>query len=310
MKQKKYTPIPLYTLLLLFMAGCNENEITQVESSEIRLGIEGLTQTTSRAAVDSWDDTPVNVAYLFAPSTEFTQSLTISVSNNSGERINTGLEYPLGGTTVSFVGYHPTATPNAIGEVMYDISAGNTDVMMSNRVSGSVSDPINQSLNFKHKLTRVSFIMQCKSGTSYPEPIYGVLTHSANADSPLRTVATLDLNTGDVSFKVPGNLFSGSMEGYSIPLSGMEPLVIDVMFQPHVPVVFTLASLTEVKNINIDSDSDPLGLWATLQSTGGEEGKQYTVRLTFSGEAILAQEITASAWQSAVRINSTIPTWW
>lgn len=302
MKKRKYYIFPLCVLLL---TGCGEKELPEMFTSEIRLGVGGLGETSSRSAVDAWDETPVSLAYVYAPATQFTQSLTVTVSTNAGEQINTGLEYPMGGTAVSFVGYHPVATPNVIGEVSYDISKGNVDVMMSNTVSGTQSSPITTHLDFKHKLTRVRFIMQCLPGTSYPEPVFGVLVN-ANGTKALCTAATLDLNAGDISFKIPGSLFVGSMDGYSIPLTGMDPLVIDVMFQPGVPVDFKLASLTEVKDINIDTD--PNGYWAALKTTGGQEGVQYMVKLSFSGVAILGQSITAGTWETGTTITN--PTWW
>lgn len=309
--------IPLCALLL---AGCaNEKEIGSVTGdNRILLGVDGLgSRESSRAPVDKWEDTPVSIAYVYAPATVFDRSITVSVTDDSGEHINTGMEYPIGGTAVSFIGYHPVATPSDMGDVNYDISKGDTDVMMSNKVSGTLSVPISSSdkLVFEHLLTRVTFLMICKQGESYPEPVNGI---SVNANSlyttdKLMTYVTLDLNSGTEIFKIPGTVFHGDAEGVQIPVDmgagDAKPLVFDVMLQPGIPLDFRVVTLTDVKQITIDND--PADLWKDLTETyGGDAGKQYTVKLEFSGEGLIgAKGITVAPWDGGSTVHSG-GTWW
>jgi hypothetical protein len=107
------------------------------------------------------------------------------------------------------------------------------------------------------------------------------------------TVVTLDLASPlSPSFKISGNIFSGDFDGFVIPQ--FEWYVVDMMVQPAVPLAFNLASLTGDRVINITGDTG--GYWTQLTTAGGTKGVQYTVQLEFSGESIIAQSITATAW--------------
>lgn len=311
--QVKKRKFYLFFLCVLLLTGCSEKELSEGYTSEIQLDVEGLNRTSSRSAVDVWDETQVSVGYLFTPVTAFTQSLTVTVPTNAGEHISTGLEYPIDGTAVSFVGYHPVVSPNAVGEVSYDISKGDADVMMSNIVSGTSLLPINTSLNFKHLLTRIRFSMQCKAGESYPEPVNGisVVANAAFTTEKLKTYITLNLSAGSETFKIPGTVFNGSAEGVPVPqdLGGVvEPLVFDVMLQPEIPLLFKVVTLTDEKLITLSNGSSEL--WQQLTETsGGIAGSQYTVKLEFSGEKVLAQDISVTAWQGKTTVKDG-GTWW
>lgn len=286
-----------------------DEEIVSPEApdSKIVLKVGELSKQTSaesRAAVDEWENTRVSVGYRFAVSqTEFNKSLTVTVGdpgptsvNNDGEHIHTGMEYPTDDSPVSFRGYYPVDTPNAVGAVTYDISKGDVDVMLSNTVTGSLLSPISDKLVFEHQLTRILFKLRCAPNRSYPEPVFGIRA-SASDILPLMTAVTLELGSMQPPlFRIRGEIFCGDLAGFTIPLYGEDWRVIDMMVQPDVPLAFVVSSLTGDRAITIDSD--PGGVWTELTTQGGDRGVQYTLELAFSGEYILAQQITVTPWVS------------
>ena len=313
---EKRSIIPAFALLTFALAsvGCNDNkEPAMLQNRSIVLSVSGPTASAaaSRAPVDGWDNTPVSVAYAFAPSVVFDRSLTVSVTDNAGEHINTGMEYPLSNSAVSFIGYHPVAAPNTIGVITYDISRGDVDVMMSNSVSGTLSNTIisqGTKLVFEHMLTRVTFRLQCAPGQYYPEPVFGMRA-SASGTTPLNMMVSLSLEDEELLFKIPGVVFIGDPDGFVIPRFGTPVLILDMMLQPDVPLAFDVVSLTGDRGISITAD--PGGYWAALTTSGGERGKQYTVELAFSGEIILAQNITVSPWISGEQnLGNNSGIWW
>lgn len=308
--------IPAAAALIFALGGCTErdgeSQLPNPQSREIILSMSGPPDfsTVTRAPVDSWNNTPVSIAYAFAPNTVFDRSLTVPVSDNDGQLVNTGLPYPEDNSVVTFIGYHPVAAPNAVGTVTYDLSKGNMDVMVSNSVSGSLDNKIldqGDKLVFEHILTRVTFRLQCAQGKSYPEPIYG-LRASASGSKPLNMAVTFDLAVEDITFKISGVVFAGDIEGFVIPPFGASPVVVEMMLQPGVPLSFIVASLTGDRNIAIAGDPD--GYWTKLTTEGGERGKQYTVLLSFSGEIILAQDIAVIPWQAGIDNMGGAQTWW
>ncbi len=306
------------------MTGCIGDLIppSTTHDSKIVLGVDGLSAPKSaatRAPLDQWENTDVSVGYKFASrQTEFDKSLTVTVEDigpiateNNGQFVETGMEYPEDDSSVSFRGYHPVAAPNAVGAITYDISKGDVDVMLSNTVSGSLSSPIAQNMVFEHQLTRITFKLRCANGKAYPEPVFGIRA-SASTATPLMTAVTLELGSSQPpSFKVSGNIFCGDLAGFVIPPFGPSWYVVDMMVQPDVPLAFNISSLTGDRVITIKGD--PNGYWGALTSAGGERGVQYTVQLEFSGEAIIAQGITAGAWVGGNQDlggNSGKGEWW
>lgn len=313
MTDRLIKPIFMLLAFVMVLTGCTDNkELSDLQSQEskdraIILNLNASDET--RAAVDKWDNTPVSIGYVFAPATLFNRSLTVSVTDSiTGEHINTGMEYPLNHSPVSFIGYHPVAAPNAAGVVTYDISKGDVDVMMSNSVSGTDLAPITNKLVFKHKLTRVTFVLRCASGQSYPEPIFGIQVSSASTTKTLSSAVTLDLEAETVNFKIPGSVFAGDLDGFVVPKDGNSPVVLDFMLQPNIPLAFSVLSLTGGRDIIITGN---LPDWDTLTKIGGDAGKKYTVVLSFSGVEILAQGITVTPWTSGNQnMGGNTVTWW
>lgn len=312
MKNRVIIPAAALAASIFAFGGCAERDYdTQPQSREIVLNMSGPASFgETRAPVDNWSDTPVSIGYVFAPHNIFDRSLTVSVRDNSGMRVNTGLGYPEDDSVVTFVGYHPVATPSAVGTVTYDLSKGNVDVMVSNSVYGSLSNTIlskGSKLVFEHMLTRVTFRLNCAQGQSYPEPVYG-LRASASGSKPLNTAVTFDLAVEDLTFKIAGGVFAGNIEGFVIPPFASSPIVVDMMVQDTVPLSFVVSTLTGDKGISIGADPD--GFWAKLTTEGGDRGKQYVVDLAFSGEIILAQDIAVTPWKTGIDTVGGSQTWW
>lgn len=303
--------IYILPLCLLFCTGCNQED-TDVgsQSNEILLNVDGIASSdgvkaVTRAAVDQWDNTVVSIAYAYGTAL-FDRSLSVTLSGDQDKHVKTGMEYPFDETPVSFVGYHPASPPNEQGIVGYDLSAGDRDIMLSNALSGTQSGPINGTMQFEHQLTRFTFIMKCKSGASYPETVHGVRA-SANSSDKLMTYVHINLNNRKLNFSFPGQVTSSIPEGAVVPAYNApdNALLFDLMLQPEVPVKFEVITLTDIKQFSIPSNT----VWDQLLSGGGQAGKQYTVRLWFSGEEILADGISITPWAGVVDAYSA-GTWW
>jgi hypothetical protein len=283
------------------------------ETEEIRLSIDGIASGApeTRAVVDRWNDTPVSIAYEGVNgATSFSKALTVNIADEgfgSDKHINTGLVYPGGNAPVSFVGYHPAQTPNANGPgvVGYDLSAGTQDVMLSNTLTGSQLSQIAGTMKFEHQLTRFTFLMNCKFGETYPETVHGVRA-MANTSKPLMTYLYIDLNTRNLNFFLSGQVTNILPQGAVVPSYTGSSLVFDLMIQPGVPVTFGIVTLTGVRTFTVTM---PDTLWDTLLLNGGEAGKQYTIKLTFSGEEIVSQGISVTSWSSVVNAGNN-PTWY
>jgi hypothetical protein len=278
------------------------------------------TEAGTRAAVDEWKNTTVSIAdavesAVSAADPVFDKALTVNITDNdNGKYIHTGIAYPSDGITpASVIGYHPAKTPNGQGIVSYDISGGDLDIMLSNKLTGTQGVPIvpaTTPMKFEHQLTRFTFIMKCAPSQSYPETVHGLrATASAPLVKKLMTYTSIDLNNGVVNFSVPGPVTSGFLEGAVVPQSGDPDLIFEIMLQPEVPVTFEVVTLTDVKQPIIPT-SGTNSLWNSLLSNGGEAGKQYTVRLEFSGENILVNQITIESWDMTVVTAATGGTWW
>jgi hypothetical protein len=305
MRSLKY----ILPLCLLFATGCNQEDMGgETEPKEILLGIDGVSSgakaVTTRAAIDKWDETVVSIAYAFGSPVLFDKALTVTIADDQVKHINTGMEYPADGNTASFVGYHPAKTPNEQGIVGYDLSAGDQDVMLSNMLSGVQSAPISNTMKFEHKLTRFTFIMKCLPNQSYPETVHGVRAIASTAEK-LMTYINVNLNNGNLNFSFPGQVTSSIPEGAVVPQSSATDyaLAFDLMLQPQVPVGFEIITLTDVKQFSASPEL------VTLLGIGGEAGKQYTIRLWFSGEGIIADGISITPWTDVVTAASG-GTWW
>ena len=295
--------IPLCALLL---AGCSSER--EIGKPSIVLGVDGLGQGT-RAVVDGWDNTPVSVAYAFGAE-DYTKAFNATVVGTADKHVNTGMAYPAGDVPAHFVGYHPVEVPDAMGQVIYDISNGDVDLMLSNEISGTHSVPITDKLNFEHKLTRITFEMNCKAGSpAYPEPILGVFADNAVPTKSLMTRAKIDLNTRAVSFLISTNrVFAGGLDGKPVPPAGSPPLVIDAMVQPDVPLKFTVLTLSGEQDITISNPTH--AAWLQLINNGGEAGKRYVIKLSFSGIGILDFDgISVVDWETGASLGET-GIWW
>lgn len=295
--------------ILLFaaaaMAGCvsdnGECPNPRSEAVAVTLPVESLgTEGKTRAAVEQWNGTAVSLAYRGAAENEYTKTLGVVIETAADQVVDMGLEYPVDNSLFYVRGYHPVAVPQVSGVVSFDISKGDVDVMWSQEVSGSQTDPIiaddNKTLRFKHLLTRITFRMQCAQNQSYPARISAVCIEG-HGNSVLRTHASLNLMTNTPLFQVPGMVLAGfSSDGHPVPADYETALEIDAMIQPGVPFdVYLLTSLDESVSIDFNNGNGNLGFFATA---GGEAGKRYVVNLTFNGSKILADGPTIVEWDA------------
>lgn len=292
-------------LALTVLAGCSKDGSGDNASSDPRvlLGVNSLKPAGTRAVIDVWDQTEVGIAYRTS-SPLYTEYLNITIDQEADQIIDTGMEYPDDASTLHAVGYYPALAPQATGLVTYDISKGDIDLMCSNEVSGDKNNTILDSgdkMQFKHLLTRLTFTLQCSPGQSYPERIAGILIGG------VKTYASLNLATGTPYFTIPGTVYTGHPDGYYIPASYENKLVLDAMIQPGAGI--------SVDIITVNDNIKPVTFTTlnTLQTSGGAAGKQYVVNLVFNGTAILADKVSIVDWTAGANMpnqpNGSNP-WW
>jgi hypothetical protein len=317
MRNRIIKPAVAFIALLTALTGCiQDGGVTPPEPTDpsITLGVdlprrEEKETGSTRAAVDEWDNTPVSIAYFFEPGVYYDRSLTVTVEDAGGQHIKTGMEYPSDQSIVSFRGYHPVQTPSETGTVSYDITGGDIDVMVSNPVEGKINNQITDKLRFEHQLTRVTFRLKCATNdTSYPEPVFGITAEASTTTKFLGTWVVLDLGSStDPVFKSWGSVFSGDKNGFVVPAYQENPVVVEMMVQPLVPLKFTVVSLTGFRDITV-----PIGnaIWNELTTVGGAKGYRYNVDLNFSGESIIAQGISMTPWADGGDLISGNQSWW
>jgi hypothetical protein len=286
MKTKHYLLLLLMAAAGFSCSGSTEEPFLETDIP-VSLAVGQLAggDVTTRAAIEAWSNTPVSLAYRTASTYNDYHVNVVVPANSSPQTIDTGLAYATDDTPLYIRGYHPVANMSG-GLVNFDLSKGDVDLMYSNEVSGKQSAPITAPLLFKHRLTRLAFVLQCDVNKSYPKVVVGIRISDANTLKPILSKATLDLNSGTYTFSIPNAVIGFSAtnpDGFGVPPNG-SPEYIDMMIVPNAPFVVSviMSDNTEVI-VPLDSSLDDV--------TGGAEGKVYTVNLLFGGNTILAGKI-------------------
>jgi hypothetical protein len=308
-----------FALLILLCSSCSgEQEPVLEENTAISLQVAPLGHqttkaSTTRAAIDEWEATPISMAYRFDPDVVYANKLDMDVPDNATPHLlDTGLDYASDRTHKVYLrGFYPQATPDEDGVVSYNLLTADTDVMMSNEVQGSLDDPFapatdpNDIIKFDHLLTRLYFTFQCAAGSTYPKRVSGILIIPNTLTDPVAQI-DLDLNTGTVAWRQAGMPFASFDGGLTVPPNGAKPVpVLDVMFRPEVPfqiyVVNTDSSQTPV---TFTSNATDNGI-TTILANGGAAHTRYNIDLYFSGNAIIANNISIVDWITAPATSVT-----
>lgn len=282
--------IAIYTLSLLMLTGCvKESTDTASSDNKVRLNVDPLyspSPAPTRAAIDKWNNTSVALAYRISPQVLYNDYVGVVVNTNTDQVINTGMEYPSDGSQFHIRGYHPVQAPLSSGDVVYDISKGDQDIMCSNEVSGNTTTPISlggtNKLKFVHKMTLIHFTLKCAPTQTFPERISGILIGG------VKMWGSLNLATGNLSFQIPGNIYVGELGGFAVPTDGEDALQFDAIVQPEVPLT--------IEVITASGAVTPITAIASLNTTGGTAGMKYTINLVFKGTTIVNGGIAVEPW--------------
>ena len=226
----------------------------------------------TRAIVDVFDGTPVNIA---AGNTagQYSDSWEGEATDNeiilSPERY-----YPADGSPVYLRGYYPAAPLNN-GKVEYTLT-GQEDLMLSVEQNGSIAeqfDAVKTPLTYRHLLSQLNFTLKLK-GTTDSFRIRSVHING------LASTAIVDL--GSEAIEPVGN--AGPIVVYTDPGTGGFPITNGTVTLPGYVLVQPEATLTLDLVLNVDgnpaNDKTFKDLPVKFGTGGSESGSAYEVEIS------------------------------
>ena len=226
----------------------------------------------TRAIVDVFDGTPVNIA---AGNTagQYSDSWEGEATDNeiilSPERY-----YPVDGSSVYLRGYYPAAPLNN-GKVEYTLT-GQEDLMLSVEQNGSIAeqfDAVKTPLTYRHLLSQLNFTLKLK-GTTDSFRIRSVHING------LASTAIVDL--GSEAIEPVGN--AGPIVVYTDPGTGGFPITNGTVTLPGYVLVQPEATLTLDLVLNVDgnpaNDKTFKDLPVKFGTGGSESGSAYEVEIS------------------------------
>ena len=226
----------------------------------------------TRAIVDVFDSTPVNIA---AGNTagQYSDSWEGEATDNeiilSPERY-----YPADGSPVYLRGYYPAAPLNN-GKVEY-ILTGQEDLMLSVEQNGSIAeqfDAVKTPLTYRHLLSQLNFTLKLKGSTDS----YRIRSVHING---LASTAIVDL--GSEAIEPVGN--AGPIVVYTDPGTGGFPITNGTVTLPGYVLVQPEATLTLDLVLNVDgnpaNDKTFKDLPVKFGTGGSESGSAYEVEIS------------------------------
>ncbi|WP_455592144.1 fimbrillin family protein [Bacteroides sp.] len=238
MKKLMFTAIVCVTAL----AGCSSEDDCATDAPlapeppveiKVSAGIPDVTYT--RAPVNTND----NVTASFVASAtdgDYTTNAWVSTiafvaspTPTAAQSFTPSRFYPTNGSSVYIKGYYPAGTLS--GKTVTYVGNGTEDVMITSQATGTKTTVGALAFTFNHLLTQLQF--QFKSGTGYPASGNSVTKIVIKSQ---KTPATLDLNTGAITYATNDVTLNGS---YAITTAGAtaadcpmmksgEPIVLSV----------------------------------------------------------------------------------
>ena len=237
-----------------------------------KVAIHLYTGIRTRATVDAFDGTPVNIA---AGNTagQYSDSWEGEATDNeiilSPERY-----YPADGSPVYLRGYYPAAPLNN-GKVEY-ILTGQEDLMLSVEQNGSIAeqfDAVKTPLTYRHLLSQLNFTLKLKGSTDS----YRIRSVHING---LASTAIVDL--GSEAIEPVGN--AGPIVVYTDPGTGGFPITNGTVTLPGYVLVQPEATLTLDLVLNVDgnpaNDKTFKDLPVKFGTGGSESGSAYEVEIS------------------------------
>lgn len=226
----------------------------------------------TRASIDAFDATPVNIA-MGNTAGEYTESWEGSATQNeivlTPERY-----YPSDGSPVYLRGYYPAA-PLENGKVQYTLT-GQEDLMLSVEQNGSLSKPfdeVNTPLTYRHLLSQLNFTLKLKGASD------NYRIRSVHIDG-LASTAVVNLSSEEV--EPLGK--AGPVAVYTDPGTGGFPITDGKVTLPGYILVQPNAELTLDLVLNIDGNpaNDLVFKNLPVNFTGGgtEGGSAYEVEIS------------------------------
>lgn len=226
----------------------------------------------TRATIDAFDGTPVNIA-MGHTAGQYTESWEGNATQNE-IMLTPERYYPSDGSSVYLRGYYPAA-PLENGKVKYSLT-GQEDLMLSVEQNGSLSKPFDEvktPLTYRHLLSQLNFTLKLKGASAN----YRIRSVHING---LASTAIVDLSTEVV--EPLGK--TDPVAIYTDPGTGGFPITDGVVTLPGYILVQPDAELTLDLVLNIDGNPENDLVFKNLpvNFTGGgtEGGSAYEVEIS------------------------------
>lgn len=240
-------------------------------SASANVPIQLYTAIRTRALVDKFNNTPVNIA-AGTVAGQYTESWA-AVATDGEITLDPVRYYPTDGSPIYLRGYYPAA-PLTAGKVNYRLT-GKEDLMLSVEQSGSLSDRFEateSALTYRHLLSQLTFKLQL-NGT---KPGYRIRSLQLNG---LAASATVSLS--DETLVPEGN--AGAVNIYDDGGAGGIDIKDGVVTLPGYVLVQPKAELTVDFVMAIDNNPahDKIFKNIPIRFTGGSEGgSAYIIEVT------------------------------
>lgn len=269
-------------ILAALISGCSSDDdcsapTTQESPVEIKLNA-GIFDILTRAPVNSGQS--ITAKFVASATTgdystnlwSATGSFTTSTSASSSFSFTPQQYYPTNGNTVYITGYYPVGSLSG-NIATFSETDGSNDVMITAEASGSKTTTGALGFTFSHLLTQLQFTF--KAGAGFPSTGKTVTSISIKNQ---QTPATLNINTGAITYNTAGFTLTGS---YNI---GADPGITATVF----PMV-----KSGTANVVMDIIADGVTYTNVTVPLTTETGKAHNITLTFTPKEITATAIVA-----------------
>ena len=250
-------------------AGTDTIDVAVSASADVPIQL--YTAIRTRALVDKFNDTPVNIAYGTAAG-QYTESWT-GIATDNGITLDPVRYYPSDGSSVYLRGYYPTA-PLTDGKVSYKLT-GKEDLMLSVEQSGSLSDRFEateSALTYRHLLSQLTFKLQLK-GT---KPGYRIRSLHLNGLAASATITLGDETLVPEGEAAPVNIYDDGGTGGIDIKDGVVTLPGYVLVQPKAELTIDF-----VMAVDNNPAHDKVFKNIPIRFTGGSEGgSAYIIEVT------------------------------
>lgn len=314
MKKKSF--IALSALLLVACSSDNEPQIANnMEQVEIKLtaGVESVNNSTRAGGIitQDYENLPLSFARIDMdadgnyPTGGYKSASVIKATLNGGSTTfkddsdNSISQYYLARTahnTSRMVCWYPqTALDKTAATVTFDISDGDTDVMLSEDKTGSRTVPFN-SFTLQHLLTQLK--IKAYSPSAVVSELWGTIKSIEVVGSPTEYIVTFPIDATGTTYTVAegATVQNISLKGYtnpvSVPIGSASALDCGHIMIPPATKIITLKITTEKGGVLGETE-------VTIPSFNYLKSNAYQITLKFNGSDI-SPTVSIGEWSTPI----------